>query len=327
MCWNGIWSRNLFDKLTNIVNSGTCNLGLLGSNSPLWLPMTTGKKPPMCKTHPKVQFWTRKDYKDWLDSPEAGGSNCGLYAYLEDENGDVPTSEMLTKIQRALCAERLPLFKLVESGWKLEHLCTKTYLAWRTKHLDDHGNFKRTTCDMIKGEALNDDDDLKSLNPSSKKCKGPADASLMLSNKKQKYCFSTINPQDMGTALANKENNPSIDNANIPTAAKNPIVYNPLSLLAMAVGKVNVLPVPPNVESPQLDEQSPSDSTFTNASKDCKTSNYNNEAKELVVKNTWTKSVIEQDNIVQTTMDSGMCHLCIDTAGASIVAAISYEFI
>ncbi|KIN94642.1 hypothetical protein M404DRAFT_167632 [Pisolithus tinctorius Marx 270] len=179
--------------------------------------MTAGKKPPTHETHPKVQFWTQKDYKDWLDSPEAGGSNRGLYVYLEDENGDVPTSEMLTKIRRALCAgwieltqckialdtwgrasmtalqfiwahmeKDFPLFKLTESGWKLEHLCTKTYSAWRTKCLDDHGNLKRTTCDMIKGEALDNNNDLESLNPSSKKHKGPADASLTLSNKKQK---------------------------------------------------------------------------------------------------------------------------------------------
>lgn len=179
--------------------------------------MTTGEKPLTCETHPKVRFWTRKDYEDWLDSPEAGGSNRGLYAYLEDKNGDVPTSEMLTKIRRALRAgwieltqckiapdtwgrasttalrfiqahmeKDFPLFKLAESGWKLEHLCMKTYSAWRTKHLDDNGNLKRTTHDMIKGEALDDDDDLKGLNPGSKKRKGLTDASLMLSNKKQK---------------------------------------------------------------------------------------------------------------------------------------------
>ncbi|KAI5996557.1 hypothetical protein F5J12DRAFT_785352 [Pisolithus orientalis] len=292
----------LFDKLTNVVNSGMCNPSLLGSNLPLLL-MTAGEKPPMCETHPKVWFWTRKDYEDWLDSPEAGGSNHGLYAYLEDENSDVPTSEMLPRIQRALCAgwieltqckiapdtwgsahteKDFPLFKLVESGWKLKHLCTKTYLAWRTKNLDDHGNLKRTTHDVIKGEALDDDNNLKSLPPGSKKCKGPMDTSLMLSNKKQKstaalqpwdpseslkfaapdsssmsmstststsmltslgsaacialpiqelpeYPAETasaqLTPQDVGAALANKENNPSIDNANILTTTKNPIEF------------------------------------------------------------------------------------------------------
>ncbi|KAI6148846.1 hypothetical protein BKA82DRAFT_4014784 [Pisolithus tinctorius] len=96
--------KNLFDKLTNVVNSGTCDPSLLGSNLPLQLPMTTGMKPLTCKTHPKVLFWTRKGYEDWLDSPEAGGSNYGLYAYLENENSNIPASEMLTKIQRALSA-------------------------------------------------------------------------------------------------------------------------------------------------------------------------------------------------------------------------------
>ncbi|KAI6149540.1 hypothetical protein BKA82DRAFT_20956 [Pisolithus tinctorius] len=33
------------------------------------------------------------------------------------------------------------------------------------------------------------------------------------------------------------------------------------------------------------------------------------------------------DNVVQTTMDSGVCRLCVDAAGASSVVAITYEFI
>ncbi|KAI6000358.1 hypothetical protein F5J12DRAFT_894808 [Pisolithus orientalis] len=355
----------------------------------------------MHETHPKVQFWTRKDYEDWLDSPEAGGSNHGLYAYLEDKNSNILTSEMLTKIQRALHAgwielpqhkialdtwgrasmtalqfiqvhmeKDFPLFKLMESGWKLKHLCTKTYSACRTKHLDNNGNLKRTTHNTIKGEALDDDDDLEGLNPSSKKCKGPVDTSLTLSNKKQKslqswdpseslklaapdssstltslssgacvelpiqeppeYPVETASaqstPQDVGADLANKENNPSIDNANILTTAE--------SLIEFTCNGCR---------------EGPSDSVFTDASHDCKTGasdsttkvkktlqplgtknrwnlcmlqwlkkinangqkedfclywdktlmlatheNYNNEAKELVVNNTWTKSIIKQ---------------------------------
>ncbi|KAI5997836.1 hypothetical protein F5J12DRAFT_785053 [Pisolithus orientalis] len=296
--------KNLFDKLTNVVNLGTCNLSLLRSNSPLQLLMTTGENPPLHDTHPKVQCWTRKDYEDWLDSPEAGGSNHGLYAYLEDKNGDVPLSEMLTKIQRALCAgwieltqhkiapdtwgrasmtalqfiqaymeKDFPLFKLAESGWKLKHLCMKTYLAWRTKCLDENG------------ETFDDDKDLKSLNPSSKKHKGPADASLRPFNRKQK---STAALQSWDPSESLKLMAPDSSSTSVDSAAH---VESPIQ------GKVNVLPVPPITESQQNINPNGQKEDFhvywDKMLSPAVHKTYNNEAKELVAKNTWTKSIIE----------------------------------
>ncbi|KIK19065.1 hypothetical protein PISMIDRAFT_72794, partial [Pisolithus microcarpus 441] len=127
------------------------------------------EKHPTRETHPNVHFWMKTDYDNWLDSPEAAGSNHGLYAYLEDENGDVPKSKTLGKICKALQAgwrelgqcgmaldtwgkastsalqfirlqteKEFPLFKLADNGWKLEYICTKTYSAWRKHHLDDN---------------------------------------------------------------------------------------------------------------------------------------------------------------------------------------------
>ncbi|KAI6115505.1 hypothetical protein EDD16DRAFT_1520668 [Pisolithus croceorrhizus] len=131
--------KYLFDQLMNMIKLPTCNLSLM-----------------------------KTDYNDWLDSAEATGSNHSLYAYLEDENGNVPKSKTLGKIHRALCAgwqelgqhgmaldtwgkastsmlqficlqmeKEFPLFKLADNGWKLEYICTKMYSAWRKHHLDD----------------------------------------------------------------------------------------------------------------------------------------------------------------------------------------------
>lgn len=209
--------KNLFDQLANTVKLPTCDPSLVLSGSLPLLPFSSAsEKRPTRETHTKVRFWTKTDYDDWLDSPEATGSNRGLYAYLEDDNGGVPTSETLGKIRKALRAgwrelgqrgmapdtwgkastsaihfmrsqmeKDFPLFKLAENGWKLEYICTKTYSAWRKHHLDDAGNLKRAMRDMVKEEALDDDDDLEDYKPWNKKRKGHAETTTP-SNKKQK---------------------------------------------------------------------------------------------------------------------------------------------
>ncbi|KIK25479.1 hypothetical protein PISMIDRAFT_9515 [Pisolithus microcarpus 441] len=95
--------KNLFDQLANTMKLPTCDPNLLLSgNLPVPTLSSVDEKRPTCKTHPNVRFWTKMDYDNWLDSPEAAGSNRGLYAYLEDENGDVPKSKTLGKIRKAL---------------------------------------------------------------------------------------------------------------------------------------------------------------------------------------------------------------------------------
>ncbi|KAI6164577.1 hypothetical protein EDD17DRAFT_356425 [Pisolithus thermaeus] len=199
--------KNLFDQLVNMIKLPTRDPNLvLNGNLPVSPLSSAEEKRPTRETHPSVQFWTKTDYDDWLDSPEAAGSNRGLYAYLEDENGDVPKSETLGKIRKALRAgwrelgqrgmapdtwgkastsvvqfmrlqmeKDFPLFKLADNGWKLEYICTKTYSAWRKRHLDGKGNLKRTTRDTTKEEGFDDDEDLEDHKPCSKKRKGPTD--------------------------------------------------------------------------------------------------------------------------------------------------------
>ncbi|KAI6013379.1 hypothetical protein BKA83DRAFT_4130447 [Pisolithus microcarpus] len=173
--------KNLFDQLANTMKLPTCDPNLLLSgNLPVPTLSSVDEKRPTCKTHPNVRFWTKMDYDNWLDSPEAAGSNRGLYAYLEDENGDTE--------------KEFPLFKLADNRWKLEYICTKTYSAWRKHHLDDDGNLKRTAHDVIKEEGLDDNDDLEDCKPCRKKRKGPPDTTRP-SIKKQKVDNVALAPQ------------------------------------------------------------------------------------------------------------------------------------
>ncbi|KAI5985168.1 hypothetical protein EDD15DRAFT_2200775 [Pisolithus albus] len=186
---NAIWSRNLFDQLTNAVRSMMHN-PLFETCSPLQALMITDEKLPTCESHPSVRFWTKKNFDDWLDSAEAQGSNRGIYAYLEDANGDIPSMETLSNMRKALRAAwrelgqrnmapetwgkastsarqfvwstmetAFPLFKFAENGWKLEYICTRAYPAWSKRYLDENGNLKRGTRDAIKEEALDDADE------------------------------------------------------------------------------------------------------------------------------------------------------------------------
>ncbi|KAI6022548.1 hypothetical protein EDC04DRAFT_2606953 [Pisolithus marmoratus] len=95
---------------------------------------------------PATGNMTKTDYDNWLDSPEAAGSNHGLYAYLEDEDGKSLASVAWCLTLR-MEKEFLP-FKLMENGWKLKYICNKTYSSWRKHHQDNSGNLKRTICDM-----------------------------------------------------------------------------------------------------------------------------------------------------------------------------------
>ncbi|KIM60879.1 hypothetical protein SCLCIDRAFT_26234 [Scleroderma citrinum Foug A] len=93
--------KNLFDQLTGAVKSPSSAPTILEVDS--FLQETNkDEKPPMRKTHKEVRFWTRRDYNDWLDSPEAQRSNCGLYGYLEKENGEVPEANKLENAWKAL---------------------------------------------------------------------------------------------------------------------------------------------------------------------------------------------------------------------------------
>ncbi|KIO04685.1 hypothetical protein M404DRAFT_26157 [Pisolithus tinctorius Marx 270] len=94
--------RNLFDQLTNMLKSMSCGPRLLDASTPLPALTITDEKAPTCELHPNVWFWTKKDFNDWLESAEAKGSDRGIYAYLEDTNGNVPLLEPWANMQKTL---------------------------------------------------------------------------------------------------------------------------------------------------------------------------------------------------------------------------------
>ncbi|KAI6009806.1 hypothetical protein EDC04DRAFT_2610535 [Pisolithus marmoratus] len=122
------------NMLANAIELPMHDLALKPSGNLPLLPLSSADEKPLTY------------YDNWLDSPEAAGSNHGLYAYLEDEDGESLASVAWCLTLR-MEKEFLP-FKLMENGWKLKYICNKTYSSWRKHHQDNSGNLKRTICDM-----------------------------------------------------------------------------------------------------------------------------------------------------------------------------------
>ncbi|KAI6016304.1 hypothetical protein BKA83DRAFT_4497931 [Pisolithus microcarpus] len=267
--------KNLFNQLMNAVKSMTCNLLL--NSSVLTLPalMIMDEKAPMHELHPNVHFWTKKNFEDWLDSAEAQGSDRRIYAYLEDPNGNVPSSEMLRNMQKTLRGAwrelAFPLLKFAENGWKLEYICTRSYPTWSKRYLDESGNLKRTTRDTVKEEATNEEEDFQDHSLSGKKRKGHTEMGRLHNKKPKVETLSTVDtpkvttvphsnqpaplPEEVAAKQldshqvsaipSDKENLPVISDVTQPSVS-----YNPMSLLAVAVDKVKMIPLPPVPESP-----------------------------------------------------------------------------
>lgn len=222
--------KNLFNQLTNAVKSMTCN-PLLNSSA-LTLPALTimDEKAPTRESHPNVRFWTKKNFEDWLDSAEAQGSDRGIYAYLEDPNGNVPSSETLGNMRKTLrgawreLGERnmapetwgkastsarqfvrstmemaFPLLKFAENGWKLEYICTRSYPAWSKRYLDESGNLKRTTRDTVKEEAADEEEDFQDHSLSGKKRKGHTETGRLHNKKPKVETPSTVDTPEVAT--------------------------------------------------------------------------------------------------------------------------------
>jgi len=218
--------RNLFDQLASAVKSPPSAPNILDVDS--FLQETNkDERLPTRETHKDVCFWTKKDYDDWLDSPEAQRSKRGLYAYLEKENGEVPEADKLANIRKALRAgwtelaqrkmapdtwgkastsarqfirsimeKNYPIFKLAEDGWKLENLCTYSYPSWHLRHLDANGNLKKHTRNPVKEEVSDEDKDLEDHKPIIKKRKGHADTPGPSSKKHKGRLYCAILPTD-----------------------------------------------------------------------------------------------------------------------------------
>ncbi|KAF8833177.1 hypothetical protein BDN67DRAFT_1059975 [Paxillus ammoniavirescens] len=162
---------------------------------------TTPPVPATLETHPGIRFWTLKDYKAWIDTPEAQVMDRGKEPYLEDKDGNAVSGKRLAEIRAAvrgawaelvnwklapqvwgelsasgqhlfhsLMETRYPLFTYAEGHWKLERLACNSYSAWRINHLDEECNWKKRSI-SVKGES--DDGVAVSL---SRKRKGKAKA-------------------------------------------------------------------------------------------------------------------------------------------------------
>ncbi|KAI6040958.1 hypothetical protein EDC04DRAFT_2602012 [Pisolithus marmoratus] len=267
--------KNLFDQLMNAVRSMMHN-PLFETCLPLQVLMITDEKPPTHKSHLSVQFWTKKNFDDWLDSAKAQGSDCGIYAYLEDANGDALHGAWRELGQRNMALETWG--KFAENGWKLEYICMRAYPAWSKWYLDENGNLKRGMHDAIKEEVLDDaDEDFQDHKLSGKKWK--ADTKMEGScNKKAKVpsvaaadslevtasgggqsampskdtAVMQSNVQQAFTAPSNKENVPVALDVTQPAVS-----YDPMSLLASTVAKVKIIPLPPVPEPPVKSDPMP----------------------------------------------------------------------
>jgi hypothetical protein len=144
---------------------------------------------PSATSHPNIRFWEQLDFMKWLDSPGGLGSRRSKMAYIEDENGEAVSSRTIIAIRRVLrggwselvnrkiapqswgkltasgrqlihsfMENEFPLFKFAKNGWKLDHLATSTYPAWRRSNLDSNCNWK-SSVNIVKLEEEEDADD------------------------------------------------------------------------------------------------------------------------------------------------------------------------
>ncbi|KAG1845768.1 hypothetical protein C8R48DRAFT_678044 [Suillus tomentosus] len=154
---------------------------------------TSDSHRPNAQTHPKVCFWNKADYLDWLDSVEATSGDRGKLSFLEDENGNSILEAVVEAIQKSLRGawselatcnlapsswgklsasgtqlvntimdNAHPIFKLAHNDWKLDFLATLSYSSWRRNHLDDFGNYR-------KAKKNDNDNDSADEKPSSSK--------------------------------------------------------------------------------------------------------------------------------------------------------------
>jgi hypothetical protein len=160
---------------------------------------------PTRDSHPRIKFWTIKDYEHWLDTPEAQVTQRGKEPYLKEETGEPVSSEKLTNIRaylRSIWAElanlkrapqtwgeldassrelfrsrmerAYPLFKCAEGHWKLECLARSNYPAWRAHYIDKDGNWLTKEARKLKRKFKIEEGSL----PSSKRQKVGATLSL-----------------------------------------------------------------------------------------------------------------------------------------------------
>ncbi|KIJ59685.1 hypothetical protein HYDPIDRAFT_118174 [Hydnomerulius pinastri MD-312] len=131
-------------------------------------PSEEPKTHPTPETHPRIRFWKYDDFMNWLDTPAAQITSRGQLPYLEDTDGG-SINESRVKIIRKTVRRGMSelvdnklapqtwgrlsasghekfrkvvetdhaLFLFDADGWKLDHLASSMYPAWRKAHLNE----------------------------------------------------------------------------------------------------------------------------------------------------------------------------------------------
>ncbi|KIM56828.1 hypothetical protein SCLCIDRAFT_29257 [Scleroderma citrinum Foug A] len=214
---------NPFDQLASSVKSPLGASTPNGDSSPQ--EMNTLDEWPTHGSHEKVQFWTKKDYNDWMDSPEAQNSNHGLYAYMEEENGKVLDSEKLGNMQKALQAAWADLTQrnLAPDTWGKASTTAQNFV---------HSTMERTypllklaeDCKLKKNghnvkEEASDDEDLEDHKPIAKKQKGQG--SSRSSAKKPKVEDSPVT--EATTFMLGQLPSPSLSTSHLSGTPESPV--------------------------------------------------------------------------------------------------------
>ncbi|KAF9232039.1 hypothetical protein BU15DRAFT_81694 [Melanogaster broomeanus] len=196
-------------------------------------------KRPTPLTHPKVRWWKRSTFDDFMLSPEGAVANLGPAPYLETEDGKPVSPERLKAIRQTLrgawtelanqgkapqtwgmlsaSASDLfnsliltahPLFQLAEDNWKLKMLATQSYPAWRAGHLDEDGRL------LVKGKkVVKAEDEESSISGHPQKCKRSSNSLPTTSLARKRFkgekelppCLTPPPPSESSPLISNSE--------------------------------------------------------------------------------------------------------------------------
>ncbi|KIM54112.1 hypothetical protein SCLCIDRAFT_31361 [Scleroderma citrinum Foug A] len=311
--------KNLFNQLTSAVKSPSSAPTILEVDSFLQ-EMNKDEKPLTCETHKEVRFWMRKDYNDWLDSPEAQRSNHSLYGYLKKENSEVPEANKLENAQKKNACNTVKEEASDEDKDLVDH--KPVIIKKRKGHTDalQPSSKKQKEIPVHDFRLSEEEDTLEQSRDSEEPCTIHSTKSAV--HPMESNTLGTLPTQASMSQLecsANKENTPVVNNM---PATHGPVSYDPMLLLAGAASKVKVVTVPPIPDPPKPCPAGPSHlldkqwiwnlcmlrwlkQVNANRQKDefrayynkvlipAQREAYNKEAKELVDTNGWSKVVIE----------------------------------
>ncbi|KAI6029107.1 hypothetical protein BKA83DRAFT_4122754 [Pisolithus microcarpus] len=242
-------------------------------------------KRPTPESSPSIRFWDHEDWEKYLESPEGQTSKRGTLGYLEDENGNPPSSKTGKAICRVLQGGWAELVKqqlapmswgFAMNGWKLDYLASTTYPAWRKVHLDENGRWKVWKVKGLKTEDDNDndDDDNDSTGEVSMKWKAMQHTFKTEGPDKKFKAIHEVSPadstddkQDASLSHDSPHVEESVVQSELDSAATiSKISINPLATLALAAHKAWEIPLPPPHDASEMPQSSPAATITTESS-------------------------------------------------------------